>query len=106
MPIHLDNAPESGYIRCMVAMDAASEEGREMTKREALVAVVEMIEREAGYCETAARRHGWDGAAYQLTAEDCEAITDAVVSAHGRKPNTEEWRQAGYPSVGSAHVDR
>lgn len=70
-----------------------------MSKREALIAIVEQIVREAGYCEQAARKAGWsdaDGIPYELTALDCESIVDAVKAVHGREPNSAEWRDAGY----------
>ena len=51
-------------------------------------------------CVTEARRNGYTGRDYELTAHDCDTICDEF----GRKPTREEWAAEGYPHIGSAHV--
>lgn len=60
-----------------------------------------MLRIEIEACLTAARREGYRGSdrEYDLTVQDCEEIVAAV-----GPPTRAEWADAGYPSVGSAHV--
>jgi hypothetical protein len=53
-------------------------------------------------CIAEARRNGYDGTDrdYQLTALDCDSITNTL----GYKPTREEWADAGYRFIGDKHV--
>lgn len=55
---------------------------------------------EIAKCIAEARKQGWTGDAYELTAADC----DAIVTNLCRKPTREEWASEGYRSVGGAYV--
>lgn len=61
----------------------------------------EKIRHLAADCAREARLQGFDGDRYELTAADCDWITEQI----GRKPSRSEWREAGFPNIGSRHVD-
>ena len=50
-------------------------------------------------CRTEWRRQGSDETHGDLSPADC----DWIISQLGRKPTREEWRDAGFRYVGSAH---
>ena len=62
---------------------------------------LETIKGQIEQCEAEARRHGWEGARYEPTPEDCEAIVRAL----GYRPTRAEWASAGVYWVGDAHAE-
>jgi hypothetical protein len=65
--------------------------------------IIETIKAQAEQCEAEARKQGHEGGGYELTSQDCDAITFVTKRLFGRKPTREEWAAAGLPHVGSAH---
>ena len=65
--------------------------------------VISIIKREAERCESEARKQGWDGDDYELTAEDCDFIAEAVKDEIDRMPTKAEWSAAGFGWVGNRH---
>jgi hypothetical protein len=62
-------------------MDA--NKGKQMTNQQSSRTIQSL----AAQCVTEARKHGYEGASYELTAADCEWIVDQL----GSEPTTQQW---------------